>query len=219
MPELNVSTKSELDTEFTIEEIIQVIKSFPSGKAAGPDGFGGEFDKAFCNTLATLLHRLITNSKENIILPRSIYEANICLLLKKGKEETDPANFRPIALQKFHREVIAKVLANRLNRHVTSIIHPDQTGFIPGRLPFSNVRRLLNTLYADHQKANQIEWPYIFQLLNRFGFGESFISWVKMLFACQTASISTNSDKSSLIALQRSVQQGCPSHRCSSPFP
>lgn len=116
------------------------------------------------------------------------------------------------------------MLANRLNKHLSSIIHPDQTGFLLGRFPFSNVRRLLNTIYADHgevsgaailsldaQKAfDQVEWPYVFQSLYRFGFGEAFISWVKLIYASPTCSILTNGDKSTKFPLHRSVQQGCP---------
>lgn len=75
------------------------------------------------------------------------------------------------------------MLATRLNKHSATIIHPDQAGFIPGRLSFINVRRLLNISYADRgdniqaavmtfdaQKAvDSIERPYLFETLRRFG--------------------------------------------------
>uniref|UniRef100_A0A3B3HLZ5 NACHT domain-containing protein n=1 Tax=Oryzias latipes TaxID=8090 RepID=A0A3B3HLZ5_ORYLA len=125
--------------------MIAAIKSFPSGKASGPDGFGSEFYKNFCDDLAPLMLRMICDSKRRGKLPTTLYEANISLILKKGRDEADPANYRNIALQNFDRKAITKMLAIRLNTYLTSIIHPDQTGFIPGRLSFSNVRRLLNT--------------------------------------------------------------------------
>lgn len=140
------TAKKYLYSDFTLQEIITAVKSFPSNKAAGPDGFNAEFYKKFVDILACLLFRMINESKCNGKLPKTLYEANISLILKKGKDETDPASFRPIALQNVDRKIIVKILATRLNKHLTSIIHPDQTGFIPSRLYFSNVRRLLNTI-------------------------------------------------------------------------
>lgn len=224
MPKLTDAAKKDLDSDFTLDEIKSAIKSFSSGKAAGPDGFGCEFYKRFCDTLAPLLLRMSSASKSGSALPKTLYEANISIILKKGREETDPASYRPIALQNFDRKVITKLLANRLNRYLSTIIHPDQTGFIPGRYSFSNVRRLLNTIYAGHDKIkgagilsldaqkafDQVEWPYMFESLRRFGFGDSFISWVKLMYADPVCSILTNGDRSATFPLHRSVQQGCP---------
>lgn len=149
LPKLSDAATKYLDSDFTLQEVIDAIKSFPSGKADGPDGYCAEFYKRFCDILGPLMLRMMCNSKNNGKLPKTLYEANISLILKKGRDETDPASFRPIALQNFDRKVITKILATRLNKYLASIIHFDQTGFIPGRLSFSNVRRLLNTIYSD----------------------------------------------------------------------
>ena len=116
LPTLNESSRLELDSDFTEDELVEAIKSFPSGKAAGPDGFGCEFYKAFHKKLAPLLLTMIKDSIENKTFPGSLYEANICLLLKKGKEDIEPGNYRPIALLNFDQVSITKVLANRLGR-------------------------------------------------------------------------------------------------------
>lgn len=224
LPALDESSRLELDSDFTECELVEAIKSFPSGRASGPDGFGCEFYKAFHKRLAPLLLRMIKDSTENKKFPGSLYEANICLLLKKGKEDTEPGSYRPIALLNFDQKSVTKVLANRLGRHISSIIHPDQTGFIPGRFSFCNVRRLLNNIYAnragdsraavlalDAAKAfDQIEWPFMFESLRRFGFGDSFIGWVKMLYLCPKSYILTNSDRSGPLGLHRGVRQGDP---------
>lgn len=208
----------------TLQEIKDTIKSLPSGKVTGPDGFGLDFYKKFCDLLAPLLLRMIFNSKKDGKLPKTLYEACISLFLKKGRDETDPANYWPIALQNFDRKIVTKILAIRLNKHLASIIHPDQTGFIPGRLSFFNVRRLLNTVYLDHKNTSgasvlaldahkafdQVEWPYMFESLRRFGFGKTFIAWVKLIYLEPMCSVLTNNDRSTPFCLQRSVQQGCP---------
>ncbi len=87
---------------------------------------------------------MINHSFENKQLPRSLYEANICLLLKKDRDDTDPSSYRPLSLLNCDQKIVAKVLAIRLSKHMASLIHHDQTGFILSRFSFSNVRRLLN---------------------------------------------------------------------------
>ena len=62
------------------------------------------------------------------------------IVKKKGEEDTEPGDYRPIALLNFDLMSITKVLANRLGKHISSIIYPDQTEFIQGRLSFFNER-------------------------------------------------------------------------------
>lgn len=57
------------------------------------------------------------------------------------------ANYRPISLLSVDLKLLSKLLAMRLESVLPSIISPDQTGFIRGRHPFSNLRRLFNILY------------------------------------------------------------------------
>ena len=50
----------------------------------------------------------------------------------------------------------------------------------------------------------------MFEALRRFGIGDSFITWVKMLYLCPKSSILANSDKSGPFGLHRGVRQGDP---------
>lgn len=139
-------------------------------------------------------------------LPDSSYSANISLVLKKEKDKTDPASYRPIALLGCDLKVFTKILANRLNKCITSVIHHDQTGFIPGRFSFFNVRRLMNIMYSKYDKDSkisilaldarkafdQVEWKYILAVIKEFGLGNNFASWVEMLYGCPSASVIIN---------------------------
>ena len=224
LPKLNTSARETLNANFTLGEITEAIRSFPNGKAAGPDGFGIEFYKAYVKLISPFLLRMFNYSVKEGILPESLYAANISLILKKGKDDTDPASYRPIALLGCDLKIFTKILANRLNKCISTIIHQDQTGFIPGRFSFFNVRRLMNVMYSDYDKESktailaldarkafdQVEWKYILTVMKEFDLGDNFTAWVKMLYARPTASVITNSNKSSPFLLQRSCRQGCP---------
>ena len=55
-----------------------------------------------------------------------------------------------------------------------------------------------------------MEWPYLFYTLKRFGFGNIFISWIKLLYTSPFARVRTNNDYSDYFPLERGIRQGCP---------
>lgn len=108
LPKLSESSRSDLESELSVEDLLKAIHAFPSGKAAGPDGFGCKVFKTFSRRLDPYMLRMLQDSIQRKKLPDSLYEANICVVLKKGKPETDPANYRPIALLNFDQKVLLK---------------------------------------------------------------------------------------------------------------
>ena len=135
LPKLNPTAQTDLNENITLEEIAGAIRSFPNGKAVGPDGFGIEFYKAYLDKVSAIMLRMFNHSTATGRLPDSLYLANISLILKKDKDETDPALYRPIALLGCDLKVFTKILANRLNKCIASIIHQDQTGFFQADSP------------------------------------------------------------------------------------
>ena len=66
-------------------------------------------------------------------------------------------------------------------------------------------------LFLDAEKAfDQVEWAYLFYDLNKFGLGDNFIRWVKILNDSPQASILTNGLKSDIFPLYRRTRQGYP---------
>ncbi len=63
----------------------------------------------------------------------------------------------------------------------------------------------------DQEKAfDRIEHNYIEKVLEKFGFGEKFRTWTKILYNEITARIQVNGANTEKFDIQRSVRQGCP---------
>ena len=82
LPKLNEERAESLNRPITADEIEAVIKKLPTHKSPGPDGFTGEFYRAFKVELTPILHRLFQKIKEDGRLPKPFYEANLILIPK-----------------------------------------------------------------------------------------------------------------------------------------
>ena len=105
---------------------------------------------------------------------------------------------------------------------MADLISSDQTGFIPGRQSFFNMRRLLSVLHSNHssdtpevllsldaEKAfDRIEWPYLFEVLSRFGFGPTFLTWMNLIYSTPQAAVRTYFIHSNVFFLHHGVRQG-----------
>lgn len=157
-------------------------------------------------------------------LPKSMMETIIIIILKPDKDPLKPGSYRPISLLTSDVKILAKVLANRLSRHIDTLIHRDQTGFIPSRSAATNIRRLFLNLQLpmdnggagailslDAQKAfDMVEWEYLWMVLIAFGIGPGFITWLKLLYKDPRARLRINGTMSPAFPLSRGTRQGCP---------
>lgn len=87
-----------------------------------------------------------------------------------------------------------------------SMISTGQTGFNKNHHSFTNIRGLLNIIHSaahptspemvillDAEKAvDRVEWGHLFFKINKFGFGEKFISWLRLLYASPQTCVCTS---------------------------
>lgn len=194
-----------------------------SRKTPGSDGIPVEIYKLFLEKLLPPLLEEFEEAYDSRILPPTQQSALIILVPKPGKSLTERGSYRPLSLMCSHTKILCKVLARRLESCAPSLILMIRMCFIPVRQAFHNTHTVLNILHERHdakdnamlsmdaEKAfDKIEWKYLMEVLTRFGMGEKYLKWVKLLYTEPTAEIITNNNTSQTFSLYRGTQQDCP---------
>ncbi len=153
LPTFSQTERDYLGAEITCEEIMESIKSLKNGKSPGPDGFGNEFYKKFSDLLVPHLNKMFGQAFDNGELPHTLNEAIITLIPKIGNDLEEVGSYRPISLLKTDQKILTKTLAKRLSLLIGKLVYPDQTGFIPQRYSYFNLRRLFNVMYSSRHQG------------------------------------------------------------------
>ena len=164
-----------------------MIKNLPKNKSPGPDGFTGEFCRAFREEITPIL-RIFQKIAEEGTLPNSFCDATITLIPKPDKDNTKKRkNDRPVSLMNTDAKILSKILTNRVQQHIKKLIHRDETiisGLIPGMQGFFNIWKSINVIYhinklkdknhmaisIDSEKAfDKIQHPFMIKTLQKNG--------------------------------------------------
>ena len=120
-------------------------------------------------------------------------------------------------------KILTKLLSTRLLYVLPTIIHESQTA-VYGRSIGNTihlVRDIIDLankngeeaalLFLDQEKAfDQVSREFLFKVLEKFGFGTSFIHWIKLLYSNASTKININGFLTNKIPLKSGVRQGCP---------
>lgn len=147
----------------------------------------------------------------------------MCPIYKK-KDRTEISNYRLITLLNTDYKILTKVLALQLMDEISHLLHQDQSGFVPRRSIFNNIR-LASTIisYAELTETNgaimaldqekvydKIRHDYLWKTLEKFNAPPTFIRTVKELYRCAHTKVAINGFLSQPFKVTRGVRQGDP---------
>lgn len=189
-------------------------------KRPGVDGIIAEFYKMYERLLAPILLEVYHYMEENDCVSESMVTGMITILYKNKGSKVKLENYRPISLLIVDYKILAKRLANRMKRVLHYIIAPTQNYSVPGRDIADTINTIRDVIHKmngdivlsiDSNKAfNREEHDFLFRVLERFGFGNKIIGWIRLLYRNAKSRVKCNGILTDSFTLERSVRQGCP---------
>jgi hypothetical protein len=146
-------------------------------------------------------------------------------VLPKTTNAASIDQYRPIAMANFKFKIISKIIADRFAPLLPSLISEEQRGFVRDRnikdclFIASEATNLLHNksfggnlaLKIDISKAfDTVEWPFLLNVLSKFGFNEVFCNWILVILQSAFLSISINGKSQGYFNCTRGVRQGDP---------
>jgi hypothetical protein len=207
----------------TLQECSEALHSMKLNKSPGLDGLTVEFYLKFWPHLSSLVFNSFIDSFYNKELSNSQKQCIFSLLYKKGDSE-NLENWRPISLLNIDYKILARALAQRLQKVLPKIISLDQQGYIKNRYIGYNIRQIQDiidyteildldgvVLFLDFRKAfDTIEWEFMVKVLKKFGFKHDFLTWIKILYKNICSSVINNGWQSDFFNISCGIRQGCP---------
>ena len=222
------SDRLSLEADISKDEIFDAIMTLKPNKCPGGDGLTVELYRKLFKEIARPLLNVYQMALEKQKLNPTGRRGIINLIPKKGKNELELKNWRPISILNYDFKILSKLITNRLELVVPQLIGQQQTGFLKGRSIFTNIRKTMEVVI--HKKRTNtpgivamVDFEKCFDKINHlaikgvfqyFGFGPCFIRLLFLLYNDLEMCTVNNGYVSELFEKQQGINQGC----CASPM-
>lgn len=137
----------------------------------------------------------------------------------KKKEKTPYSILVIISLLYYiiYYKILTSILATRIQNYTKKLIKPDQTGFIIGHngreLNLQSIAARDRTpsmlLSLDAEKAfDRVDWLFLEQTLLEMGFGETFATWINVLYKNPRSKVRVNGCCSNSFNVEKGGETG-----------
>jgi hypothetical protein len=131
--QISEETKFILDKDITKNDLTRMIYTeIDIGKLPGDDGLTVELYRKFWLQLNNPLMKCMEASWAMGHLTDSQKRSVICLIAKKGKDQSNIKGWRPISLLNCDMKIFAKIIACRFKRVCRDVIGEEQLAYIKG---------------------------------------------------------------------------------------
>jgi hypothetical protein len=154
---------------------------------------------------------------------QSINDAFITLIPKVHSPE-GPNDYRPISLLNSCLKLLTKLLANRLQKRILSMVHINQYGFLKSRTIQNCVAWAFEYIHQCKQSGQEVvilkldfakafdtfEHAALLKILQCKGFDDRWLNWIHMILSTGFSSVLMNGVPGKKFPCRRGVRQGDP---------
>ena len=209
---------------FSQEELQTVLASLKKNKAPGPDGLPNELFQLLDHTAELALLDVYNEIRNKRDMPQEWLEARVVTIFKGKGSDTDPANYRPIALLNVVYKILAAMIQKRLAKHMDHSIRPLQFGFRAGKSTqnplfilrramewANNADRPLQLLFLDWKQAfDSLDHTAMIIALRRVGVPETELLLISRFYEQATFEVQDPKGDKAVGNFSSGIRQGCP---------
>ncbi|GKA99799.1 RNA-directed DNA polymerase, eukaryota, partial [Tanacetum coccineum] len=220
---LSNDQRDDLERMVTKEEVKKAVWDCGSDKSPGPDGFSFSFFRHFWSTIEKDIIEAVDCFFTYGDMPNGCNSIFIALI-PKIIDANMVKDFRPISLIGSLYKVIAKILTNRLVNVIGDLVNEVQSAFVAERqildgpfilnevIQWCRKKKKHSLIFkVDFEKAyDSVRWDFLDDILNKFGFGNKWRTWIQSCLRSSRGSILVNGSTTEEFQFFKGLKQGDP---------
>lgn len=213
-----------LNTEFTLSELKDAIRSVKCNKSPGDDRIPYELLKHLHKNALRVLLTYYNKIWEESDLPDDWHHATIIPLLKPTKNASLPESYRPISLTSTICKVMEKMVTNRLQWFLerNNLLSKNQTGFRKNKSTVHHILRLHDyilkklknkesvlAVFIDFERAyDMLHVPTLLCKLQNIGITGHTFNWIRSFLSKRTFQVKVGAELSDKYIQENGTPQG-----------